>query len=96
LRTSATHSKKDSFTRSPPRGKVAQLELDNYQKKVKPNGEHRFHNAKDAMFCCLCAPPDAEYQSLHKLDSVLGECESCPGYDRPPEELEMTEDLSFH
>jgi hypothetical protein len=27
---------------------------------------------------------------------VLGECESCPGYDRPPEELEMDNDISFH
>jgi hypothetical protein len=78
------------------RGKEAQLELDNYRNKVKPNGEHRFPNAKDAMFCCLCAPPDEEYQSLHKLDCVLGECDSCPGYERPPEELEMTQDISFH
>jgi hypothetical protein len=69
------------------------LELNNYRNKVKPNGEHRFPNAKDAMFCCLCAPPDEEYQSLHKLDCVLGECKSCPEYDRPPEELEMDDDI---
>jgi hypothetical protein len=48
------------------------------------------------MYCCLCAPPDEEYQSLHKLACVLGECESCPGYDRPPEELDMTDDMYFH
>jgi hypothetical protein len=78
------------------RGKEAQLELNNYQNKVKPNGEHCFPNAKDAMFCCLLAPPDEEYQSLHKLDCVLGECDSCPGYDRPPEELEMDYDISLH
>jgi hypothetical protein len=75
------------------RGKEAQLELNNYQNKVKPNGKHRFPQAKDAMFCCLCAPPDEEYQSLHKLECVLGECDSCPGYDQPPEELEMMEDI---
>jgi hypothetical protein len=90
---------KDKLNKLNPRtrnGKEAQLELNNYQNKVKPDGEHRFPNAKDAMFCCLCAPPDEEYQSLHKLDCVLGECESCPGYDRPPEELEMDDDISFH
>jgi hypothetical protein len=48
------------------------------------------------MFCCLCALSDEEYQSLHKVDCVLGECKSFPGYDRLPEELEMTEDISFH
>jgi hypothetical protein len=89
----------DKLSKLNPRtrnGKEAQLELNNYRNKVKPNGEHRFPNAKDAMFCCLCSPPDEEYQSLHKLDCVLGECESCPGYDRPPEELEMDNDISFH
>jgi hypothetical protein len=86
---------KDKLSKLNPRtrrGKEAQLELNNYRNKVKPNGKHCFPNAKDA----LCAPPDEKYQSLHKLDCVLGECESCPGYDRPPEELEMTEDISFH
>jgi hypothetical protein len=72
------------------RGKEAESELNNYQNIVKPNGEHQYPTAKDAMFCGLCAPPDEEYQSLHKLDCVLGKCKSCPGYDRPLEEMEMT------
>jgi hypothetical protein len=40
---------KDKLSRLNPRtrrGKEAKLELNNYQNKVKPNGEHRFPNAK--------------------------------------------------
>jgi hypothetical protein len=44
---------KDKLSQLNPRtrrGKEAQLKLNNYQNKVKPNGGHRFPNAKDAMF----------------------------------------------
>jgi hypothetical protein len=90
----------DPRTRS---GREAETALNNYQIKVKPNGEHRFKTAKDAMICCLCPPPDDEFKSLHKLECVLGECTICPGFDRPPEEVAMKDDdeltrkyISFH
>ncbi|OEU12948.1 hypothetical protein FRACYDRAFT_243200 [Fragilariopsis cylindrus CCMP1102] len=70
--------------------------LKNYQEKVQPLGEARFKTAKLAMVCCLCAPPDDRFPSLHKLDCVMGECTACPGFDRPPEELTMDNDISFH
>jgi hypothetical protein len=78
------------------KGKEAHLELNKYQNKVKPNVKNRFKKPKDALFCCMCAPPDEQYHSLHKLDCVLGKCDTYPGYERPPEEFEMTEDISFH
>jgi hypothetical protein len=77
-------------------GREAKTILNNYQNKVKPNGEHRFKAAIDAMVCCLCAPPDDWFKSLHKLDCVLGECGSCPSYDEPPEQIEMENYKSFH
>ena len=70
--------------------------LKKYQDKVQPQGEARFKTAKLAMVCCLCAPPDDRFQSLHQLDCVTGECNACPGFDRPPEELTMNNDISFH
>jgi hypothetical protein len=42
-------------------GREAKITLNNYKNKVKPNGEHRFKAAKDAMVCCLCAPPDDRF-----------------------------------
>jgi hypothetical protein len=90
---------KDKFDEHNPRTRnrrEAELALNNYQNKVKPNGEHRFKTAKDAVFCTMCEPPDDEFKSLHKIECVLGECTSCPGYDRPPEEIEMENDISFH
>jgi hypothetical protein len=42
-------------------GREAETALNNYQNKVKPNGEHRFKTAKDAMVCTLCKPPDEEF-----------------------------------
>jgi hypothetical protein len=77
-------------------GREAKTTPNNYQNKVNPSGEHRFKAAKDAMVCCLCPPPDDQFKSLHKLDCVLGECPSCPGYDHPPEEIEMENDILFH
>ncbi|OEU07188.1 hypothetical protein FRACYDRAFT_251490 [Fragilariopsis cylindrus CCMP1102] len=87
---------RDGFNPRTRRYMAADETLKKYQDKVQPQGEARFKTAKLAMVCCLCAPPDDRFQSLHQLDCVTGECTACPGFDRPPEELTMNNDISFH
>ena len=87
---------RDGFNPRTRRYMAADETLKKYQDKVQPQGEARFKTAKLAMVCCLCAPPDDRFQSLHQLDCVTGECNACPGFDRPPEELTMNNDISFH
>ncbi|OEU12086.1 hypothetical protein FRACYDRAFT_244336 [Fragilariopsis cylindrus CCMP1102] len=87
---------RNSYNPRTRRGMAAESALSNYQDKVLVGGEPRFKTAKQAMVCSLCAPPDDRFLSLHKVECILGKCVSCPGFDRPIEELTMENDISFH
>ncbi|OEU19451.1 hypothetical protein FRACYDRAFT_235505 [Fragilariopsis cylindrus CCMP1102] len=66
--------RRDGFNPRTRRYMAADETLKKYQDKVQPRGKARFKTAKLAMVCCLCAPPDDGFQSLHKLDCVILDC----------------------